>query len=407
MTDPTPLTTSLPALRPVAGPDAPRLPFDLTGTLPWSLPGSLPWTLADFEAPAAAVAPLLWLLRQANVAADALFYDVAILALRLYTRGLALHTTMRDPENAARDQAAAWGAAAQIVDLSARANPEGSILVVHAFKAPFVRRFDSAADFLATGLSFSEGAVPRDRLRQDTVSTVAVTGVGSSALGAAAFAWNISEALHEPVAAIVPGFGLADIVPQALGGWFGFGLYELSRRMTEYGLAAWAPSLARVGRGLAASADVADPARGGRYRTGSAESDILHRLLEQEPRLSRLCGHSKGALSIQNAIRELPEGRAAALVIQTFGCVIREEFDADYRQVMGAQDGLGLLNSWGNYPERFVPGWHSTNSLLPLALGVTGLVKQDAADAATPLDAATLKTVVRDAVAAALARHEG
>jgi hypothetical protein len=42
-------------------------------------------------------------------------------------------------------------------------------------------------------------------------------------------------ALGEPVVAIVPGYGLADVVPQALGGWFGF----------EMSLALWAEIMGR------------------------------------------------------------------------------------------------------------------------------------------------------------------
>jgi|SRR6516164_2007072 len=52
----------------------------------------------------------------------------------------------------------------------------------------------------------------------EPIRVVTVTGVGSSALGSVAFAWNVSETLHEPVAAIVPGYGLADVVPQGLIG---------------------------------------------------------------------------------------------------------------------------------------------------------------------------------------------
>jgi len=75
-----------------------------------------------------------------------------------------------------------------------------------------------------------------------------------SGVGAAAFAWNASSALAEPVAAIVPGYGLADVVPQALGGWFGFGLHDWLQSATQSFLAAAAPSLAQMGRRLARSA---------------------------------------------------------------------------------------------------------------------------------------------------------
>ncbi len=64
---------------------------------------------------------------------------------------------------------------------------------------------------------------------------MSITGVGSSALGSVAFAWNLSVALGRPVAAIVPGYGVADVVQQALGGWYGFGLTAWIKKMTQEG----------------------------------------------------------------------------------------------------------------------------------------------------------------------------
>jgi hypothetical protein len=56
-----------------------------------------------------------------------------------------------------------------------------------------------------------------------------------------AFAWDISEALGEPVAAIVPGYGLADVIPLAVGGWYGFEMYNLLQMGTQHVLANVAP----------------------------------------------------------------------------------------------------------------------------------------------------------------------
>jgi hypothetical protein len=46
------------------------------------------------------------------------------------------------------------------------------------------------------------------------VDIATITGVGSSALGSAALAWDISVALEKPVLAIVPGYGVADVLLQ-------------------------------------------------------------------------------------------------------------------------------------------------------------------------------------------------
>ena len=50
------------------------------------------------------------------------------------------------------------------------------------------------------------------------IRTLVVAGVGSSALGAAAFARNVADACGTPVAAVVSGYGLADLLTEALGG---------------------------------------------------------------------------------------------------------------------------------------------------------------------------------------------
>ena len=141
-----------------------------------------------------------------------------------------------------------------------------------------------AAAVLSLAASFAQTVRADDT---DQLQTVTVTGVGSSALGSAAFAWNVSEALAEPVAAIVPGYGLADLVPQALGGWFGFVLHDAVQSSTQRILAAFMPGLARVGRKLLASSPDCEksPVTGAPvFRHGSAESDILHAIL----------GHARG-----------------------------------------------------------------------------------------------------------------
>jgi hypothetical protein len=250
--------------------------------------------------------------------------------------------------------------------------------------------------FLAAGPSF---ALNRDG-KVLPVKIVSVTGVGSSALGSAAFAWNISASLHEPVAAIVPGYGLADIVPQALGGWFGFGFHDFVRRVSQQLLASTGLQFAKIGRHLSSTA-IGEEA----FRSGNPESAILHVIVERADRITRLYGHSKGAQCIQNAVRSLHEPRQRRLHITTFGCVIQEETDADYNQIMGSIDGLGQLNSWGNWPEQWIRSWHSTNSMLPLTMPVADLVKRDVrAEDPVRVDAAELEKAVTAALAKLLPR---
>ncbi len=253
-------------------------------------------------------------------------------------------------------------------------SPEGAILVVDARRPPFVSQYGDVKRFLAEGLKFPHAAAAAAlSVAPEDVEAIAVTGVGSSALGAAAFAWNVSEALHKPVAAIVPGFGLADLVPQALVGWLGFGMLDFLRRTTETTLTAVAPDLAKIGRSLCLTA-LPKP-----FPSGTPESDILHAILKAAPQIKRLYAHSKGAFCLRNAIRDLPPGRTADLHVTTFGCCVAEETSANYNQILGTIDGLGQLNSWGALPEQWINAWHSTNTLLPMTMHVGELLSHDEA----------------------------
>src|SRR5437588_455550 len=109
----------------------------------------------------------------------------------------------------------------RIIDFDALSDPEGSLLFIDATTAPYVHKYQSVKKFLES---------PYQETRDVDIATI--TGVGSSALGSAALAWDISVALEKPVLAIVPGYGVADVVVQALGGWFAVGVHALLSRKT-------------------------------------------------------------------------------------------------------------------------------------------------------------------------------
>jgi hypothetical protein len=101
---------------------------------------------------------------------------------------------------------------------------------------------------------------------------------------------------------------------------------------------------------------------------------VLHDLME---RLAIGCvvGHSKGALSIGNALRGLPAGRTRGVKVVTLGCPIVEDAPgAEYHQFLGWFDALGALNSWGNRPSAWVASDHSTNVSIPLSMVAEVLV---------------------------------
>ena len=124
----------------------------------WGLSPSDLGALSSFDLPSLAVQPMLRALRHVNTAADSLFYDVNLLWLRLYTRGITVTTNMAQKGAAAENSVAALEAAARFMNLSALANPEGAILVIDAHRAPFVYKYSDVEEFLAHGLKFPTAA---------------------------------------------------------------------------------------------------------------------------------------------------------------------------------------------------------------------------------------------------------
>ena len=222
MNDPTISTPSAPApLDPQFAPESPGVSSPTIIPCPFAL----------------AIVPLLLAVHYAKSALDRLFYDTEQFWLSLYVRGLPVSAQIERQEGAEGRRLAASEALVRLV-VKELYSPEGAILVVDAHRPPFVSQYGDVKRFLAEGLKFPHAAAAAAlSVALADVEAIAVTGVGSSALGSAAFAWNVSEALHKPVAAIVPGFGLADLVPQALVGWLGFGMLDFLRRTTQATLA--------------------------------------------------------------------------------------------------------------------------------------------------------------------------
>jgi hypothetical protein len=299
--------------------------------------------------------------RLTNTALDILFYDVGVLTEALLAKGETVDTGLSANLAAAPHPL-------ESVDLSALTNPSGSVIVVDATLAPYVRPPFRKMDQFFDHANGPEGA---------GLHTIAITGVGSSAFGSVAFAWDISAVLGEPVAAVVPGYGLADVVPQALGGWFGFEMYGALQTVTQDFLAHFAPSLALMGKELARTTPghALAPTGAPVFRHGSAASDDVHAIIQHVPGITRLIGHSKGALAIENALRSLSAERTQKLSVLTFGCVISEELaHKNYAQYLGWIDALGILNSLGNEPESRPFTHHSTNTFIPLSMPVAEFV---------------------------------
>lgn len=313
-----------------------------------------PFPLAGFEIPDWLVRPSVRACRLFNTMLDSVFYDVP---------GLNAELIHKDQVAKGMDAKAP----SRIISFDALSDPEGSLLLIDATTAPYVHKYKDVSTFLAS---------PYEETRQVMVATI--TGVGSSALGSAALAWDISVALQKPVLAIVPGYGVADVLLQSMGGWFGFGMYDWlhAKSMVQNSLANVAPRTARIGRELAASAPDAKTVHGGPvFRHGSGSSDVLHAIMQhRDTPLRVLVGHSKGALQIGNAIQSLPAERVHGLNVVTLGCPIAENVTGvTFHQYLGLFDALGQLNRWGNKPTDWEPTWHSTNPMLPPAMDAGAL----------------------------------
>jgi hypothetical protein len=278
-----------------------------------------PWRAAALE----------WF-RRRNAVLDAAFYDVSVIS------------------------------EAEAATLAPWLAHQGAIVVTPPSGAEPLRVYETLDRFLDSG----------DRAQVDTL---AVAGVGSSALGGAALARNVADQLDRPVAAIVSGYGFADVVTEALGGWFCFGALNSVRHAFE-GLDRWS-HVFDAGEPILEAADGVALAR------LSPDTAVLTALLQSDrfqPRL--LVGHSKGNLVISEALywlRERDPDRAAALgrscgVALFCAKIGLPPVMARVADVTGEYDLFGALNSRPDIPaDEVVPhATHSTNRELTFGLGL-------------------------------------
>lgn len=275
--------------------------------------------------------------------------------------------------------------------------PEGAILFIDPRNDEHVgiRCTDEAGFFVAC------------RGRGENVGVaVAIPGVGSSALGAAALGRNVADYLGQTVAVIVAGYGKSDLVADALGGWLVLEPHNQLRVLAEHlaqhpgppataaaasdsaagstegyirdkgkettgqGLVPastahlqQASAVDRAVRALDADAKIVGSLQGPNQTAlppipaeehGTSETKILYRLLvkDQTP-IRLLVGHSKGCYSIATAlhmlVKEKPDDALAlgkSLKIVTLGAVVGlPAAFSRVTQLLGKLDGFGLANS--------------------------------------------------------------
>lgn len=197
-----------------------------------------------------------------------------------------------------------------------------------------------------------------------------VAGVGSSALGSAAFARNVADAFDAPVVAVVSGYGLADLLTEAAGGWFWFRTMNGIRHRLE--------ELDHLARAREIGTSDGSLRNVGRL---SLDTRVVGDLIaDRRLRFSLLAGHSKGNLVLSEALFEATrnERRPSGAIdgdtwVVTLSAAIH--MPACFERivdVMGAMDWFGAINSrmGVGIEMRWPNAWHHTNTELPFHLPV-------------------------------------
>ena len=278
---------------------------------------------------------------------------------------------------------------------------EGLIMIVPPTGAGMLTLCDSVEEF---------------RLRGGReVRAMAVAGIGGSAIGAAAFARNVADAIDAPVAAVVSGYGLGDIVNEAIGGAFLFGwLGHIRSNLEAIDDVVGRPKLGAYGK----RDEDADSNR----RTGLDADTVSTMLADPTLSFTLITGHSRGNRVIADALYALKAsdpGRIETLAntarIVTFGGRIKmPEAFTEVIDVVGELDWFGELNSRPKIATDIkVPFCgHSTNTDLPTALKVTKILgdilrgEGPAADAPVEAMTATPETAAAPLVEKVVAAAE-
>jgi hypothetical protein len=248
--------------------------------------------------------------------------------------------------------------------LTPLADREGSIIVVPPSNSDReIRHYSHALRFMT-----KEGP---------GIRAIAVAGVGSSALGTAALARSIADALDADVAGIVTGYGLSDMMSEALGGWFAFGAADRIRHTMERAFARMRP---------AALAESVTPG-------SDAAATLSEILLAAPPKLDTLVAHSKGSLVVAHALQRYVddlEGDDSPLFkrlhIVTLGAVVGVPAEFKHvKQYLGAYDWFGGANSSLGVKHERVPGVsHHLNPGFPYHMSVAPLLNGGAAPRLLP-----------------------
>ncbi|MGK5114749.1 hypothetical protein [Geodermatophilus sp. CPCC 205506] len=246
---------------------------------------------------------------------------------------------------------------------------EGSIVVVPPSGRGRIRHYRSALRFM--------------HVEGDQIRALAVAGVGSSVVGTVALARNVADAMDCDVAGVVTGYGLTDLVAEALGGWFLFGAADRTRMRVEQVVET---SRSVLGGVLPAAAVGRNPqAVSLSARPGPDVATILDILVARPKNLNLVVGHSKGSLMLDYAMEQFVRDLDGdshplfdSLHVVTLGAVV--DFPDQFKHVkqfMGSRDWFGGLNSRRGLERSVVPkAWHHLNRKLPHHLDAVAVLKE-------------------------------
>ena len=191
------------------------------------------------------------------------------------------------------------------------------------------------------------------------LDTVTIPGVGSSVIGAAALARQVADVIGRPAVGIISGYGAADVMSEALGGFFDFGERNTVRAM----MAHWRDQVARITGEEETDLLKKYEIESTTYLADEPESNtLLNIMLRHADKLKVIVGHSKGALNIGNVLPEFvsetkfPEKDYENIAVVTFGCgvALPSQF-RNVHQYVGTWDLLGKINTptvIRNHPEK-------------------------------------------------------
>ncbi len=221
-----------------------------------------------------------------------------------------------------------------------RTSTEGEMMVVRPAKAQApIEYYALSADLL-------------ERYHgEDSIDAIAIPGVGSSDLGTAALARTVADATGRTVIGVIPGYGALDIMSEALGGWFIFGVKNRMRAFNEF---------LKGPKDLTETRLHSHERLMREYRVKSTtlieeepeSNSILNLLLRNQHKTRLLVGHSKGCLNIANAlhafVKEVPNKKSinTGIEIVTFACGVNiPPVFENVRQYVGRLDLLGRVNT--------------------------------------------------------------